>query len=463
MLKRTKLIAALMLLLIPNIYSQSDTNSIQIAKESVFWMQNGQEQNLRNFFTKEVSSKLDLKTIKSIWSQLISQYGDYKSTDTVYTSVYKDNVIVTSVLDFKNGKLNYNLTFNKDNKIAGIFFRPYSVKKKEFAAEETIVFKEKKLNFENENINFPAMLCLPKNNLKAIIVFVHGSGPNDMDETIGANKIFKQLAHELAKYGIGSLRYHKRSFLIKQGEITKNFPLDLQHIVVTDAIAAVNFVSNLEECQSSPIFVVGHSLGAFAAPIIAKQNSKVRGIVLMAGNSRPLEDLIVDQYKYLYSRGGLSKAEKTEIKKIKKQVKNVKTLRKDLDNKKIKKLPLVNDTNFWLSLNSYNPVETANSLSIPMLILHGNRDYQVPFEDFKIWRNKTNKLSATYYRNKNDKTPIYYSQKPVTLISYFGLNHLFIFGEDKSYPEEYNHQGNVSKLMISDMANWITQYSTNSY
>ena len=43
------------------------------------------------------------------------------------------------------------------------------------------------------------------------VVLVHGSGPNDRDETIGPNKPFKDLAWGLASQGIAVLRYDKRT------------------------------------------------------------------------------------------------------------------------------------------------------------------------------------------------------------------------------------------------------------
>ena len=454
-------IVGLFLLFIPKLYAQNDTICKQIAVESVQWLQNEQGEKLYNLYTEAVSSKLSIETTNGLWAQLQKQYGDFHKIDTTAGGAYESNYIVDCILDFENGKLKYRLTFNNENKIAGIFFSPYANKKKGNKAEETDVFIEKKTSFNNDGINFPAMLCLPKQDIKAMVVFVHGSGPNDMDETIGPNKIFKQIAHELAKYGIGSLRYDKRTYLVKQGKIDINFHSDLEHIVVSDASGAVDFIASIESIKEKPIFVVGHSLGAYAAPLIAKQNNKVAGIVIMAGNSRPLEDLIVEQYKYLYERGGFSKAEKTEIKKIKQQAKNVKSLRKDIDKGKIKDLPLVNDTSFWLSLNAYNPIETAKYLYIPILNIHGSRDYQVPKEDFKKWYSESKRKIIIYSRLEKDGEPIKFKSNPVTFISYFGLNHLFIYGKGKSYPEEYNRQGNVSKLMISDMANWMLFNSSN--
>ena len=54
------------------------------------------------------------------------------------------------------------------------------------------------------------------------MILVHGSGPNDRDETLGPNTPFRDLAHGLATRGIAVLRYDKRTFaqkekLLKQG------------------------------------------------------------------------------------------------------------------------------------------------------------------------------------------------------------------------------------------------------
>src|SRR5678816_2374721 len=44
-------------------------------------------------------------------------------------------------------------------------------------------------------------------------VLIHGSGPQDRDETIGANKVFKDIAEGLASSGVAVLRYDKRTFV----------------------------------------------------------------------------------------------------------------------------------------------------------------------------------------------------------------------------------------------------------
>jgi len=430
-------------------FAQNDSLCKSITIQSIDWLKNGETEKLHAYFTKKVASKLDVEKTASIWQQITSQYGEFEQIDTTYSKEIKPNLVVNCILSFKEGSLKYRLTFNEENKIAGIFFIPYKTKKpKDRETQETNEFYETKYTFKNQGFKFPAMFCYPKNQeIIATVVFVHGSGPNDMDETIGPNKMFLELAHKLAKNGIASLRYDKRTYIAKQTGNTEGLKTDIDNVVVNDAVKAIEEVKKNEELKNLKVFVVGHSLGANLSPRIAQKSEKLDGIILMAGNSRPLEDLVVEQYEYLYARGGISKAEKAEIKKVKKQAKNVKQLEKDLKKNPNMELnlPLTNDTAFWLSISRYNPIETALSISTPMLILQGSRDYQVTRDDFRNWKKALGPRKKTNY--------IYYT----------GLNHLFIKGEGKSYPEEYNRKGDISPVVITDISKWIDNVIDNEF
>ena len=74
---------------------------------------------------------------------------------------------------------------------------------------------------------------------------------------------------------------------------------------------------------------------------------------------------------------------------------------------------------------------------MPMLILQGERDYQVTMKDFALWH-------AALDGRRN-----------VTFHSYPKLNHLFIAGEGKATPAEYQNPGHVAPEVVEDMAAWI--------
>src|SRR5660397_72576 len=67
------------------------------------------------------------------------------------------------------------------------------------------------------------------------VVLVHGSGPNDRDETIGPNKPFRDLALGLSARGIAVLAYDKRT-LVHQAEMAAVADLTVQEEVVDDAV-----------------------------------------------------------------------------------------------------------------------------------------------------------------------------------------------------------------------------------
>ena len=75
-----------------------------------------------------------------------------------------------------------------------------------------------------------------------------------------------------------------------------------------------------------------------------------------------------------------------------------------------------------------------------MLILQGERDYQVTMEDFKRWKAALG------------------GRSDVTLKSYPGLNHLFIAGTSRSTPLEYDQPGHVDERVVEDIAGWIRKH-----
>jgi hypothetical protein len=72
-----------------------------------------------------------------------------------------------------------------------------------------------------------------------------------------------------------------------------------------------------------------------------------------------------------------------------------------------------------------------------MLILQGERDYQVRMTDFNLWKTGLSQ------------------KKNATMRSYLKLNHLFVAGEGRSVPDEYAKPGHVSAEVIDDIGDWI--------
>jgi fermentation-respiration switch protein FrsA (DUF1100 family) len=92
---------------------------------------------------------------------------------------------------------------------------------------------------------------------------------------------------------------------------------------------------------------------------------------------------------------------------------------------------------YWLDLRDQSAVEAARSLDRPILVLQGERDYQVTMNDFRGWK----KALA--------------GRRGVTLRSYSKLNHLFVAGEGRSAPEEYKKAGHVAAEVVREIAKFV--------
>lgn len=410
---------------------------LEMAKALVAHLAAGEFDRAIEPFDPTMKRVMPAAKLKEVWSGLTTQYGPLeRATETriVKTKRY-EFVFVTC--EFHWWKLDAKVVFDADNLVTGLFFVP-SGKYKPPSYADPAKFEEKALSIGSAPWSLPGTLLLPKGEGPfPAVVLVHGSGPNDRDETLGPNKPFRDLASGLASRGIAVLRYEKR---------TKQYPLAMSLLAnsitvkaetVDDASAAVDALAACEKIDRQRIFVLGHSLGGSLIPRIATANHRIAGFISLAGSTRPLEDVILEQTRYILSLDGkISAGEQKQLDELAQQVARVKSpeLSAKTGNKA---LPLGVPVPYWIDLRGYDPAEAAVAVKRPLLILQGERDYQVTMEDFGRWKKA---LAA---------------RKDVTFISYPALNHLFIAGKGPGSPAEYSTQGNVAEKVVLDIAQWI--------
>ena len=263
-------------------------------------------------------------------------------------------------------------------------------------------------------------------------VLIHGSGPQDRDSTVVANKPFRDLAHGLAAQGIAVLRYDKRTYQ-HRSRLAAATEMTPKEEVFDDAAAAVDLLRKLPEIKGERIFVIGHSMGATLAPRMAQSIPKLGGIVMLAASARPVADVVVEQIAYLRTQPENKSPEaQTKIAEIEAAAAKLKNLRED-DAGFILGAPV----SYWRWWAGYDPLVEAAKLELPVLILQGERDYQVTMTDFELWKKKLG------------------GKANVTLKSYADLNHLFMTGKGRSKPAEYLAGGKVAAKVIDEIAAWI--------
>ena len=140
------------------------------------------------------------------------------------------------------------------------------------------------------------LLAIPKETNKLIpaVISVHGSGPSNMDEQIGNNYPFKDLAEGLSEKGIAVLRYDKRT-LVYGKEMKSDAGLSVKEEVIEDAILAADLLRKDTRIDANKIFIIGHSLGGMLAPRIDAEGGNFAGVIIMGGSPRKFEEILMDQ------------------------------------------------------------------------------------------------------------------------------------------------------------------------
>lgn len=311
--------------------------------------------------------------------------------------------------------MNAIVAFDAESKIAGLRFVPRPVATAAPASPPPgSRFSEQQVTVGAGQFRLPGTLSVPTDRVVASMVLVHGSGPNDRDGTIGPNTPLKDLAWGLANRQIAVLRYVKRTreHAAKMASLGN---LTVQDEVIDDAVAAVALLKTHDTTRGHPVLVIGHSLGGTLAPRIAWADPDIAGIVIMAGAALPFWELARQQLAYLASlqpTGAFSVDE------------GLASLRRAAPE------------SYWRDFEAYHPLEVAASVKMPILVLQGGRDYQVTPDNFAAWRGALKDRAATFKL-------------------YPALNHLFLQGEGKSTPTEYNQAGHIPEAVMDDIATWI--------
>ena len=399
------------------------------------------------FFGDEVKSQFPVTVMPQILSQITGNFGAFQQAVRTEKIGSSDNL--TLFVEFEKATVAMTVLFDSTGKIRSFTLDQSKTVRKNQARYETPSYADQN-SFEESEVTvgtgewaLPATLTMPKGKVNVpAIVLVHGSGPNDRDETHlnPANKIFKDIAWGLASKGIAVLRYDKRTFVHGQklGSVKK---FTINEETVDDAVLAVDLLGRAPNIDVRNIYVLGHSLGGMAIPRIGAKGKNIAGLVIFAGTSRKLDDVYVEQNYYLASLAGApSKELQVELGKLKELARKTKALKiSDPENTPtLLSLPV----SYWVDLNSYDPPALAKTLKQPMLILQGESDYQVTMADFMLWKNALGK------------------RKNVTFKTYPKLTHAFMSGAGGTPgPQNYEKPNHVDEVVISDIRNWILKTS----
>ncbi len=379
-----------------------------------------------------VKAQMPAAAMEALWSQLTTM-GEPGAWTVAAVQDAQGHRVVDFTTRFGEQPLKLRVAIDGDGLVGGFFILPEEPPPYVPPAYvDTLQFREETLTVGTPEFPLGATLTIPHGpGPHPAIVLVHGSGPNDRDETIGPNRPFRDLAWGLASRGIAVLRYDKRTYV---HAARMDASVTVQEEVIDDALSALDTLRAHAAIDSRRIFVLGHSLGGMLAPEIASVDAQTAGMISLAGSPRTLAGLIIEQLTYLGTlpdnASEQAQARILEFKQAAERVAN----RTAAPDEPVMGAP----ASYFYDMEDRRPAAHAAVLEVPMLFVQGGRDYQVTERDLQLWRELVGERPDVRYEFFPD------------------LNHLFITGQGLATPTEYvTGSGHVDERVIDAIVSFV--------
>ena len=406
---------------------------------------------IRSMYTEDYESAFDLtsrslqkviseKWLKNYWEEIPTQLqaGSFidigevtqKETNSVHTNVEIQLVFeqITVPLLIKldpSGKID---DFQLSMPFSPVADRPTYSKPESFVDKEVVV--------GSGAFPLPGTLSVPKGKGPfPAVILVHGSGVADQDSTAYALKPFRDLAEGLASKGVAVLRYNKRTY--EHGlktELSPFYTVDKE--TTDDALLMTHFLQNEPMIDKNQIYILGHSQGGMMIPRIIEKNQKqnIAGAIVMGGAAKAFTDNVLDQLEYRLSIGAM-KPEEYKFYKSQFELLNDPNFSSQNPPKGFSLGPPV----YWDSIRKIKAAEMSKKQKTPLLILQGERDYQIQSKiEIPFWKEQLKERDNIDYQ------------------LYPKLNHFFTEGDGElSKPDEYYSPANIPEYVINDIATWV--------
>ena len=267
----------------------------------------------------------------------------------------------------------------------------------------------------------------------AAVLVIGGGGANDRDGTGVGSKVYRDFAWGLATQGIAALRYDERTWTHALAAARQpDFTMDED--VVNDALAALERLRQTPRIDPARIYVLGHSLGGFAAPRLAQRDRGVAGLIVVASPSGSLHDAVWRAHQRDAELDGVvTEDEKSRINRFKSRAALIASLAAGKTVSDDSRVRLT----YQVDLAGYRPEEVARTLRIPLLALFGNRDAKLHFDEPKAWILSVFHRRDAAFRMYRHHTHDMFDVRTLT-------------GPDTRL------QGHVSQEVISDIVAWIS-------
>lgn len=237
----------------------------------------------------------------------------------------------------------------------------------------TVSAQEQPVTLKTKTGNIEGTFAWPAQQTKApLVLIIAGSGPTDRNGNNPQmkNNSLKMLSDSLVKNGIATLRFDKRGIAASASAGTKEADLRFE-TYINDVKEWINQLS--ADKRLTRIIIAGHSEGSLIGIVAAQSNPKVQAFISIAGAGFPADEILKRQLD------PQPQAVKSMIFPMIDQLKrgdtiaNVSPMFYSLFRPSVQR--------YMISWMRYNPQTEIAKLTIPILILQGDKDIQVSLAD----------------------------------------------------------------------------------
>ena len=248
-----------------------------------------------DMFNDNLKQKIDLNALNKIQTDLIKEHGELSSISQSFFRKNEAHFIIKMELS----TIVLNIFVDTNQKISG-FWQRY--------VEDRSERKKLIMLPSFDGFKIPIKITIPdeasNEDVKSVIIFIHGSGPNDYNGT--DQKLFHHLAKGMNENGIATVRYNKRSYELVRHQAfdpryrsSKDYrkfgPSPYRHFI-QDANQLVKHARAL--FPRAKFILLGHSQGAGIALQVAHVNRMVAGVVLVGFTTTPIYVSAFEQTLY---------------------------------------------------------------------------------------------------------------------------------------------------------------------
>ena len=198
------------------------------------------------------------------------------------------------------------------------------------------------------------------------VIIIPGSGAASRN---GSWNMYRSIGEYLVERGIAVLLYDKRGI----GGSTGNWETETFHERAQDVAAMITFLKSRTGIDPTQIGLIGHSQGAYIAPlVVAEYSSDLKFVVLLAGSGQKVWDQILTNERAESLGNGLSNNEVTEkVSDVEKQLQFI---------QKFQSLCRALKAHYLCFVLDYDSAPALEKLTVPTLALYAELDTQVPPE-----------------------------------------------------------------------------------